>query len=103
MEPDVIEMDSFVEEQNKLIENADILEARKMLVPILRQKRDDTEKNLSQEQMMILRSCFEKYHKHSSNLQEFYNLVKDLTDVPSMETIMDQLNEMEKELVRTIA
>ena len=30
LEPDVIEMDSFVEEQNKLIENADILEARKM-------------------------------------------------------------------------
>ena len=89
----MIELDS--------LENADILEAREMLLPILKQERDDKEKKLSQDEVMILRSCFEKYHEHPSNLQHFYDMVKDLTNVPSMEIIMDQLYEMEKELVST--
>ena len=67
----MIELDS--------LENADILEAREMLLPILTQKRDDKEKKLSQDEIMLLKSCFETYHKQPSNLQHFYNMIKDLT------------------------
>ena len=73
IKPGMIELDS--------LENADILEAREMLLPILKQERDDKEKKLSQDEVMILRSCFEKYHEHPSNLQHFYDMVKDLTNV----------------------
>ena len=84
----------------ELSENSDNFVERTQLIQMLRQPRDGKDLILSEEQVQTLKSSYVQCHEKPSQIQQFYHLVKDFTDVKSMELVMDHTWEFGKNLVR---
>ena len=84
----------------ELSENSDNFVERTQLIQMLRQPRDGKDLILSEEQVQTLKASYAQCHEKPAKIQQFYHLVKDFTDVKSMELVMDHTWEFGKNLVR---